>query len=178
MSLKIKLFTMRFNPSLGEFDDTAITRFLADKDLIEARDHFYIHQGMPYVTLVLLYNSLFDGGNKSEDKNSGKQSERFNPREVLAEEDWSLYTSLKEWRNELAKAEGIPPYIIATNRQIAEIAKSRPDTLEKLKRIEGLGEGKIESYGRAILEFISEADKPLVKEQTKAANSNDNPQQS
>ena len=36
MSLKIKLFTMRLNPSLGEFDDTDTTHFLADKDLIEA----------------------------------------------------------------------------------------------------------------------------------------------
>ena len=178
MSLRTKIFTLRFNPSLGEFDDTDVTRFLADKELIEARDHFYVHQGLPYVTLILLYNSVYSAESDHEKKETGKQSERFDPREVLSEDDWPLYASLKEWRNELAKSEGIPPYIIATNRQIAEIAKDRPDNLDKLKRIEGLGKAKVESYGTVILEFIAKVRKPTMKEQIITTDSNDSSQQS
>ena len=178
MSLKIKLFTLRFNSSLGEFDVNDVERFLADKELIEARDHFYLHQGLPYLTLILLYNSIVSVEGTITRTETDKQAERFDPRDVLGDDDWTLYTSLKEWRNELAKSKGIPPYIIATNRQIAEIAKDRPDTMEKLKRIEGLGKAKIASHGSAILEFIGKTKKSSPKEQTKPAGSNDTTRQS
>ncbi len=176
MSLKIKLFTLRFNPSLGEIDDREAARFLAGKELIEVRDHFFIHQGLPHLLLILLYNSIAGGEGDPDITSNSKSKERFDPKELLSDKDWPLYTSLKEWRNELAKSEGIPPYIIATNRQIAEIAKNRPDTLDGLKLIEGLGKAKIETYGNAILGFVSAADKPIRKDQTKPKEANDTPQ--
>ena len=178
MSLRVKIFTLRFNTVLSEFDDTELTCFLADKQLIEVRDHFFVHQGLPCLAVILLYNSVIEAPKEQIQGEAGKQQERFDPKEVLSDEDWPLYTSLKEWRNELAKSEGIPPYIIATNRQIAEIAKDRPDSLEGLKRIEGLGKAKVESYGAAILGFISKADKSGEERETKTAENNDATQQS
>ena len=173
MSLKIKIFTLRFSTALGEFDDSDVMRFLADKELIEMRDHFYVHQGLPYLTVIVLFNSVVTIETDKNQGNTGKQQERFDPKEVLSDEDWSLYTSLKEWRNELAKSEGIPPYIIATNRQIAEIAKDRPDSLEGLKKIAGLGKAKIESYGAAILGFISKTGKQVKQDQKKTTEANE-----
>ena len=38
-------------------------------------------------------------------------------RESLAKEDWPLFNTLRDWRAECAKAEGIPPYVICNNRQ-------------------------------------------------------------
>ena len=178
MSFRVKIFTLRFNSALGEFDDTDVQRFLADKQLIEVRDHFFVHQGLPCLAVILLYNSAVEAPKDQIQGESSKQQERFDPKEVLREEDWPLYTSLKEWRNELAKSEGIPPYIIATNRQIAEIAKDRPDSLDGLKRIEGLGKAKVESYGAAILGFISKTDKQMQKDQKKNTEANDSTQQS
>lgn len=178
MSLRVKIFTLRFNPALGEFDDTDLTRFLADKQLIEVRDHFFVHQGLPCLAVILSYNSMVEVSKEQIQGESSKQQERFDPKEVLSEDDWPLYTSLKEWRNELAKSEGIPPYIIATNRQIAEIAKDRPDSLEGLKRIEGLGKAKIETYGAAILGFIGNSGKQMKKDQKKNTEANDSTQQS
>ena len=176
MSFRVKIFTLRFNLTLGEFDDTDVQRFLADKQLIEVRDHFFVHQGLPCLAMILLYNSAVETLKEQVLSEKSKQQERFDPKEVLSEDDWTLYTSLKEWRNELAKSEGIPPYIIATNRQIAEIANDRPDSLDGLKRIEGLGKAKVESYGAAILGFISKTGKQMKKDQKKTTEANDSTQ--
>ena len=153
MSLQLKLFTLCYNPSLVEFDDSDVARFLSDKELVEVRDHFFVHQGMPHLTLLILYNARISTELPMANKN--KNLERFNPREFLDEVDWTLYTTLREWRNDYAKSEGIPPYVIANNRQLAEIAKNRPDNIEKLKRIEGIGKSKQETYGKLILGFVN-----------------------
>lgn len=149
----MKLFTLRYNPSLGEFDDQDVARFLSDKELVEVRDHFFVHQGMPHLTLLILYNARIATELPTVNKN--KNVERFNPKEFLDEGEWTLYTTLREWRNDYAKSEGIPPYVIANNRQLAEIAKNRPDNIEKLKRIEGIGKSKMETYGELILGFVN-----------------------
>ena len=72
-------------------------------------------------------------------------------KEILEEKDWPLFNALRDWRNGQAKEEGIPPYVICRNRQLAEIARRRPTSLSKLAVIEKLGKAKIQRYGAAIL---------------------------
>ncbi len=57
------------------------------------------------------------------------------------------------------EAEGFPVYLIATNRQLTEIVIKRPNTLEGLKMIEGMGEKKVKKYGREILNIIKSEEK-------------------
>jgi ATP-dependent DNA helicase RecQ len=72
----------------------------------------------------------------------------------LTETDWPLFNTLRNWRSERAKQEGIPPYVICNNRHLAEIVKARPQTLAALGQIEGVGEAKIKKYGKELLAFI------------------------
>jgi superfamily II DNA helicase RecQ len=41
-------------------------------------------------------------------------------KEKLTETDWPLFNVLREWRAERCKEEGIPPYVICTNLQLAK----------------------------------------------------------
>ncbi|MFA6111134.1 MAG: HRDC domain-containing protein [Candidatus Latescibacterota bacterium] len=70
---------------------------------------------------------------------------------MLEEADWPLFNALRDWRNGQAREEGIPAYVICTNRQLAAIAHARPDSLAKLGAVEGLGRAKLERYGGPIL---------------------------
>jgi ATP-dependent DNA helicase RecQ len=45
----------------------------------------------------------------------------------------------------------VPPYVLATNKQLAEIVKSRPQSMAELMMIEGIGKAKAEKYGPDIL---------------------------
>lgn len=59
--------------------------------------------------------------------------------------------------SERAKADGIPPYVICNNRQLAEVVRVRPDTLTALGAIEGFGEAKLKRYGKALLALVAGA---------------------
>ncbi|MBF0311554.1 MAG: HRDC domain-containing protein [Magnetococcales bacterium] len=69
---------------------------------------------------------------------------------------------------EKPRTEGVPPYFIATNQQLAEMAASRPQTLAGLARIEGVGKGKLERYGNEMLGVLGmeSGTKPAASEST------------
>ena len=79
----------------------------------------------------------------------------------MTENDWPLFEVLREWRGESSKKEGVPPYIIFTNIQLAKIAVTRPTSLNALQDIEGIGNAKREKYGKAILLIIKSHGLPV-----------------
>lgn len=62
-----------------------------------------------------------------------------------------LFSTLKSWRDQLAKESGSPPYLILNNSSLVDIAFYKPKTEEELETIKGLGHQKIEAYGSEIL---------------------------
>mgnify|MGYP001122399968 CR=1 FL=1 len=57
-------------------------------------------------------------------------------------------------RKELSNKERVPAYAVFTNEQLAAMAKMRCATTADLKKIEGLGDGRVEKYGTDVLETI------------------------
>lgn len=55
----------------------------------------------------------------------------------------------------LAKAQGVPPYVIFHDATLLAIADAVPRTLDELARIPGVGAAKLERYGRTVLEAVS-----------------------
>ncbi len=106
----VKIFTLRFNPATEAFDDAAVTAFFADKDVCAIRDHFFVKDDIPYLTLVVRYRP---GAlpPPAAPRSEGRQRDE-SWRETLSDEDWPLFNTLRDWRGERAKAEGIPPYVI------------------------------------------------------------------
>jgi ATP-dependent DNA helicase RecQ len=151
-----KIFTLRFNPSTESFDDTAVSEFLADKEVCSIRDHFFVKDDVPYLTLVVRYRPGALSPPSDEPRRAGRQRDE-SWRQTLAKEDWPLFNSLRDWRAERAKADGIPPYVICNNRQLAEVVKTRPESLTALGTIEGFGEAKLKKYGTELLALIAGA---------------------
>ena len=46
-----------------------------------------------------------------------------------------------------ARRDGVPPCLICTNKQLAEMVSSRPESMHKLGAIDGIGKAKLENYG-------------------------------
>ncbi|XDA98515.1 DNA helicase RecQ [Sulfitobacter sp. LCG007] len=74
---------------------------------------------------------------------------------MVSEEDAPLLSALKAKRRALAEAAKVPAYIIFNDRTLIEIAETRPQTLDQMARIGGIGAKKLESYGAAFLEVVS-----------------------
>ncbi len=70
----------------------------------------------------------------------------------------ALFQALRARRLELARAQGVPPYVIFHDATLMAIAERRPGTLAALEHIPGMGRSKIERYGQVVLELVRAAD--------------------
>ena len=68
--------------------------------------------------------------------------------------DDPLFEALRGVRRELAKEQGVPPYVIFHDATLREMAAARPQSLEELGRTSGIGSRKLEAYGDAFLTVI------------------------
>ncbi len=76
---------------------------------------------------------------------------------LVSDEDAPLMSALKAKRRALAEAASVPAYVIFPDRTLIEMAERRPETLDQMMGITGVGAKKLESYGRAFLEVITGA---------------------
>ncbi len=76
---------------------------------------------------------------------------------MVAEEDAPLLSALKVKRRALAEAARVPAYVIFPDRTLIEMAEKRPQTLDDMARIGGVGAKKLERYGDTFLEVIAGA---------------------
>lgn len=80
----------------------------------------------------------------------------------VARENQPLFDALKALRLKLAAAAKLPPYVVAQDRTLTELAEKRPQSEAALHDILGLGASKIARYGAAFLQTISEFKKHPV----------------
>jgi ATP-dependent DNA helicase RecQ len=67
-----------------------------------------------------------------------------------------LFEALRAWRKEAAQLQHVPPYVIFHDATLAEIAAARPATLVALGKAGGVGQGKLDRYGEAVLKVVRE----------------------
>ena len=76
-------------------------------------------------------------------------------RTQVDDEDAPLLSALKAKSRALAEAQRVPAYVIFPDRTLIEMAQARPQTLDEMARIGGVGAKKLESYGAAFLSVIA-----------------------
>jgi ATP-dependent DNA helicase RecQ len=72
----------------------------------------------------------------------------------------SLFEALRAHRLSVSRAQGVPPYVVASDRTLREIATLRPRSLADLMAVHGIGAAKAERYGRGLLEAVARAVPP------------------
>jgi superfamily II DNA helicase RecQ len=148
--MNIRVVTLRYSESLGGFPEEPLRQVLAGGNVLEQREYFFTHGGVPHLTLVLVLDSSPNGRSSGE----AYARNREDPGDKLPERLQPLYRSLRQWRNDRAKQVGVPSYVIMRNVQLAEICRKVPRTLEALKQIEGVGEATVSRYGGELLAQI------------------------
>ena len=66
----------------------------------------------------------------------------------------ALFEKLRWWRMEAARKHNVAAFVIFHDSTMREIAKARPTSLAELRGVSGVGEKKLESYGREIISLI------------------------
>lgn len=73
--------------------------------------------------------------------------------------DEALFDELRALRRRLAAARRLPPYVIFSDRTLHEMARRYPVTPAQMLRITGVGDAKLERYGKPFMEAIAEFQK-------------------
>ncbi|MDR3628506.1 MAG: DNA helicase RecQ [Ignavibacteriaceae bacterium] len=89
-------------------------------------------------------------GTIKEPEIASKKSKRAEQQAYDAE----LFELLRRRRKELAEDQGIPPYIIFSDKALAQMASDYPQSEDDLLKISGVGINKLERYGNTFLSII------------------------
>ena len=69
--------------------------------------------------------------------------------------DRDLFERLRALRLEIARARGVPPYVIFHDTTLREMARLKPTTIPELLGVKGVGARKAEDLGEAFVALIA-----------------------
>ena len=152
----LKIVTLPFDDKLEEFEQEKLERVLKDVQIVKYQAELVKIEGKYYWTVFVECEKIEKLNKNSEKNNFTENGKEFkdankNYMEYLTEDEMELYKILKEWRAGEAQLLGYPPYIIASNQLLANIAKTNPKNMEELSQLKGMGKRKIRDYGEEIL---------------------------
>jgi ATP-dependent DNA helicase RecQ len=89
---------------------------------------------------------------------AGRAGARAKAPPLPLDDDAALrFQALKAWRAEIAREHNLPAYIVFHDATLAEMARGRPETLDALGHISGVGTKKLQAYGEQILRVLQAA---------------------
>ncbi|HLL75765.1 MAG TPA: HRDC domain-containing protein [Pyrinomonadaceae bacterium] len=92
-----------------------------------------------------------------------RQRRPASPGPPLTPEQKKTVTALKKWRLERAFSQRVPAYMICPDRTLECLARERPETLDQLRNVYGLGESKVERFGEDLLTALRDADSKAAR---------------
>jgi hypothetical protein len=168
-----RILDLPFSPKKGGIDDESLQRLLHGHEVVRLREWLYVHEGAPHLVVSIGYrlaalpapnprpaptaDTRENHGSKPEPAWVKTTPEGRDPdwRSILSEENMKLFETLRAWRTARARQDAVPPYVILTNIQLAEVANLRPRTLAALRAIPGVGESRIERFGKDVLAVVT-----------------------
>ncbi len=137
-----KIITIPFDREKEGFNEDLLNRFVLNKRLSAYQSEFFRDGDDSYWTVFIEYETVLEKPTEKESL-------------LLTEPQKLLMERLRAWRREAAEKTGVPVFIVATNRELVDVIRLAPVSLESLKQIKGFGKGKIEKYGKEIIEIVS-----------------------
>jgi ATP-dependent DNA helicase RecQ len=65
------------------------------------------------------------------------------------------FEALRAWRRDRASEQHVPPYVIFQDKTLLEIAHAEPGDLAGLGAVAGVGQSKLDRYGKGVLETLA-----------------------
>ncbi|WP_128546240.1 DNA helicase RecQ [Larkinella soli] len=114
-------------------------------------DHYALKKG------ILADAVLFQGRKaeliKPEDAAQLKAAQKPKTKTESARD--GLFERLRTLRKQLADEQNVPPYVIFTDSTLEEMSRIRPTTSEAFRSVSGVGERKLQLFGRRFMDEIA-----------------------
>ena len=161
--MQIKIFDVT-SVSLEELD--ALNRFLRSHRILDIdRRFYYTENKMAHWSVCVTYLPQPEP-NYGYGNNAGAPREKIDYKTVLSEADFAKFSKLRELRKQLSSAEAVPAYAVFTDAELAQIALLPSIDALSVSKISGIGEKRLEKYGKILCERYQET---VTEEATSAA---------
>lgn len=100
---------------------------------------------------------LFDGKEVSLTlpvDRSVKKSEKEVKKNKKFEFEQSLFNKLKALRKQIADSQGVPAFVVFSDKTLQEIASEKPLTMANFNKVSGVGDQKLKQYGKTFIELL------------------------
>ncbi|MEP1922682.1 MAG: HRDC domain-containing protein, partial [Ekhidna sp.] len=94
---------------------------------------------------------------KPPSKKSREKKKSIAETRDISDRDLGLLSALKQKRLTIAKARGVPAYVIFPDRTLEDMAVVRPSTLDEMIRVKGVGKAKLKNFGDEFLAVIADS---------------------
>ncbi|MDF7826919.1 DNA helicase RecQ [Pontiellaceae bacterium B12227] len=124
-----------------------IDALLAQECLVQNADQYSALELTPKGKQVLFGKRTFETIRQKEGKAKASMS-------TTGDYSPKLFEQLRAERKRLAQEEGVPPFVIFSDRTLREMALYFPDTEEEMSNISGVGAAKLAKYGDTFMTII------------------------
>ena len=138
-------------PVLGDAAAEEFNRFLKSVRVLTVHREFVNQGETSYWALAVEYLPPASG---RSGKDSSPAEGRTDFKQLLSPDEFNLFSRLRAWRKETAEQEGTPVYTVFTNDQLASMARNKCASMTSLATIDGVGAGRLEKFGPAVLAVI------------------------
>lgn len=165
---KLKAYGMFDNLQYGKLKDIGevrlkqmINKLLLDGYLVQTNDKYGLLRIGPagrellsgeHTVIMKLAKEDVHPVKEQENGIKIKQKRRT---DLLNSKGLQLFEELREIRTKLAKEEGMPPYIIFSDKSLTDMCMKVPMTREEMLEVSGVGEHKYQKYGQIFLDAIA-----------------------
>jgi len=136
-----KIITIPFDRDTKTFHEDVLNKSILNKKIKSYHVNFFQDGENSYWSVFFEYDPLIE-------KTAEKELDGLDkPQRILLD-------TLKAWRKERAEKDGVPVYIVGTNKELLDIVRKAPKSAEGLKEIKGFGKSKVSKYGNELIEII------------------------
>lgn len=143
--MQIKLFLIGI--AAFEQGNDELNKFLRSKKVVHIASNFVSHEAFCGWAFTVQYLDVI------ENSTSGSSKEKIDYKNVLDQATFEKFSKLRDIRKRLSEEDAVPVYAIFTNEELAEMAKLETLSEQNMLKIQGIGEKKVEKYGRKMIEI-------------------------
>ena len=147
--MQIKIFTI---PVLsGELANEELNKFLRSQKIVDIEKQVVVQKDSVYWSFCVTYLPIIQQSHAE----GGGRREKVDYKQVLDEPTFTKFSLLRTIRKRLADREAVPAYAVFTDAELADIARLEVIEPSKMKKINGIGDRKVEKYGVDMCEMFA-----------------------
>lgn len=137
-----------------------LNRFLTAHKILEMEQKFFQNEKGGCWTFCIRYIESAASSQASQ----FTCKEKIDYKQVLNEQEFAVFSKLRECRKNLAAEDAVPAYAVFTDEELAGIARLPELNVTKLISIKGIGDKKAAKYGERMVALYNQKRREEINE--------------